>query len=479
MSLPVAPYPHLQFFDNDGNPLNGGLLYTFLAGSTTPQSLYYDPDLSVGHACPNPVVLNSAGRPQVSGGEVNLYMASVAYKFVLKTSGGVTLWTSDFIAPYASALVLPTTFAVGDILYADTTTTLAKLADVAAGSYLRSGGVSTAPAWSTATLPNTATTGDILYASAANTYSNLAASTSGFVLTAQGAGVAPAWAAAAAVDKSIVQGRLSLTTAVPVTTTDVTAATTLYWALYGGNQISLYTGSAWTTVSISQLSITLVGLTASKPYDVFIDYNAGTPILELVVWTNDTTRATALALQDGVLVQTGDADSRYVGTIYTDAAGGAVTDSYSLRHVWNYYNRVPRVMRVMEATNSWTYGTSTFRQARASTANQLDFVVGVSEVAIQASVAVSFQANNAGDAVIVGIGINSTTTPETGNTRSYASESVTGQYQTATTRLDAFAAPGRSTAVWLEYAAVVATATFYGDDGGVAIASGISGVIWG
>ena len=40
-----------------------------------------------------------------------------------------------------------TSYAVGDLLYADTTTTLAKLADVATGNALISGGVSTAPSW--------------------------------------------------------------------------------------------------------------------------------------------------------------------------------------------------------------------------------------------------------------------------------------------------------------------------------------------
>jgi hypothetical protein len=40
-----------------------------------------------------------------------------------------------------------TSYAVGDILYADTTTTLAKLADVATGNALISGGVTTAPSW--------------------------------------------------------------------------------------------------------------------------------------------------------------------------------------------------------------------------------------------------------------------------------------------------------------------------------------------
>lgn len=38
-------------------------------------------------------------------------------------------------------------YAVGDLLYADTTTTLAKLADIATGNALISGGVSTAPSW--------------------------------------------------------------------------------------------------------------------------------------------------------------------------------------------------------------------------------------------------------------------------------------------------------------------------------------------
>lgn len=40
-----------------------------------------------------------------------------------------------------------TSYAVGDLLYADTTTTLAKLPDVATGNALISGGVSTAPSW--------------------------------------------------------------------------------------------------------------------------------------------------------------------------------------------------------------------------------------------------------------------------------------------------------------------------------------------
>jgi len=89
-----------------------------------------------------------------------------------------------------------TSYAVGDLLYASTTTALSKLADVAAGSYLRSGGVNTAPVWSTTTLPNSATTGDLLYASASNVYSNLAAVAVGKELRSNGTSTAPIYATA-------------------------------------------------------------------------------------------------------------------------------------------------------------------------------------------------------------------------------------------------------------------------------------------
>lgn len=85
------------------------------------------------------------------------------------------------------------TYAVGDLLYADTTTTLARLADVSVGSYLRSGGVTTAPLWSTLKLPNAATTGDLFFASASNTMSALADVAVGSYLRSGGVTTAPLW----------------------------------------------------------------------------------------------------------------------------------------------------------------------------------------------------------------------------------------------------------------------------------------------
>ncbi|HMZ92935.1 MAG TPA: hypothetical protein PLD56_00290 [Chitinophagales bacterium] len=105
---------------------------------------------------------------------------------------GTGTWNATAIAATVGGTG-QTSYAVGDLLYASTTTALSKLADVAAGSYLRSGGVSTAPVWSTTTLPNSATTGDLIYASASNVYSNLAGVATGNALISGGVGTAPSW----------------------------------------------------------------------------------------------------------------------------------------------------------------------------------------------------------------------------------------------------------------------------------------------
>ena len=80
-----------QFFDNSGVILSGGLIYVYSAGTTTPVTTYQDSSGSVAHT--NPIVLDSAGRVPT---EVWL-TAGASYKFVLKTSTSVTLWTQDNI----------------------------------------------------------------------------------------------------------------------------------------------------------------------------------------------------------------------------------------------------------------------------------------------------------------------------------------------------------------------------------------------
>jgi len=78
-----------QFFDNTGLPLNGGLIYTYQAGSTTPLATYTDINGTVANS--NPIVLDSSGRLP---NEVWLTYGFF-YKFVVKTSAAVTLGTYD------------------------------------------------------------------------------------------------------------------------------------------------------------------------------------------------------------------------------------------------------------------------------------------------------------------------------------------------------------------------------------------------
>ncbi len=81
-----------QFFDNNGDPLSGGKLFTYAAGTTTPLTTY---TTSVGDvARTNPIILDSAGRVS-SGGEI--WLSFQSYKFVLKTSNDVLLATYDDI----------------------------------------------------------------------------------------------------------------------------------------------------------------------------------------------------------------------------------------------------------------------------------------------------------------------------------------------------------------------------------------------
>jgi hypothetical protein len=92
-------------------------------------------------------------------------------------------------------------YAIGDLLYASGAATFAKLADVAAGSYLRSGGVGVAPAWSALILPNAAAAGDLMVATSANTIGSVVDVATGSVLVSGGVGVAPAWSASPTVTK--------------------------------------------------------------------------------------------------------------------------------------------------------------------------------------------------------------------------------------------------------------------------------------
>jgi hypothetical protein len=95
----LMPVPKLQFFDANGIPLAGGLVYTCVAGTScpgNPLASYTDATASVQNA--NPVVLDS-------GGFAAIWLGTSSYKIVLTSSLGVTQWTSDSVLNLALSLV--------------------------------------------------------------------------------------------------------------------------------------------------------------------------------------------------------------------------------------------------------------------------------------------------------------------------------------------------------------------------------------
>jgi len=99
---------------------------------------------------------------------------------------------SDALVPQ---MHVPAPVAVGDIILASgAPARWVPLADVAVGSYLRSGGVTTAPLWSTLILPNVATAFRLPVATSANTIGELVASGANGEYLAGATGAIPAWA---------------------------------------------------------------------------------------------------------------------------------------------------------------------------------------------------------------------------------------------------------------------------------------------
>lgn len=102
--MSVTPSPiggfAAQFFDNNGVILSGGKIYTYAAGTTTPQATYTSASGTTPHA--NPIILDSAGR--VPGGEIWL-TDGLVYKFVIETATGSLLGTYDNITGVNSNFV--------------------------------------------------------------------------------------------------------------------------------------------------------------------------------------------------------------------------------------------------------------------------------------------------------------------------------------------------------------------------------------
>lgn len=232
------------------------------------------------------------------------------------------------------------------------------------------------------------------------------------------------------------QGRLTLTTGVPVLTADVINAGTIYFTPFGGNKVPLWNGVRFLMTTFTELSQTVADATkspaagaADKNYDMFVWNDAGTlRCTRGPAWSSATARGTGAGTTELDFVQglyvnkititNGPAAGygTYVGTVRT--AGDSLVDfmlapaaaaggGANCLHVWNAFNRRVVAARNIDSTDTWAYKTETWRAKNNSAANGISFVVGLAEDAFTAINSVNGNSDN-GAGAAAGIGYDVT-----------------------------------------------------------------------
>lgn len=205
------------------------------------------------------------------------------------------------------------------------------------------------------------------------------------------------------------QGRLTLTTATPVMTADVTAATTLFYDTYQGNQVPVWNGSSMTGLTITADEVSM-GLSATNHpasgfFDVFAVNNSAALALCTVAWTNGTTRASAVSLKNGVWTisaapthcfggASGTTDlasaiaganqATLLGCMATTTTNGQTAMQFSpaaasggantWRGIGNSYNAALATSSNYDSKATWTIAGSTFAAMDASNSTRISYI---------------------------------------------------------------------------------------------------------
>ena len=206
-------------------------------------------------------------------------------------------------------------------------------------------------------------------------------------------------------------GRLTTLSGVPVRQ-DNTAGTetTLYFTPYRGRHITVYNGTQWELFELTEISWSIAGSTPNRVYDIFVYANTfgGLTLEASAAWVNTYTRTDALAVLDGVHVRASDNTRRYIGMI-TPSTLLRLVDTTASRNVWNMCNRVPRMLRRLESTDTWPSTTHNgFARVRSSTSSGVGYIVGVAGAMFRGSahLMTELAAGTSGDGIVFSTGIS-------------------------------------------------------------------------
>ena len=223
----LSPPPKLQFFGSDGLPLVGGKLYTYAAGTTTPLATYTDYTGVTQNT--NPVILDATGQAGV------WLPDTTTYKYVLKTSADVTLYTVDYVSVPLTSNSFASPPAIGSsVPNAGTFTTLIATGQVT----FTSTGAAVINVGTTSERPATPQTGMIRYNSTISKYEGYAGAAWGQL----GGG-----ATGGGTDQVFIQNGQTVTTDYTITTSN-NAGTFGPITVATGVTVTVPTGSVWSIV---------------------------------------------------------------------------------------------------------------------------------------------------------------------------------------------------------------------------------------
>lgn len=236
-------------------------------------------------------------------------------------------------------------------------------------------------------------------------------------------------------------GRCTLTTGVPVMTSSVNSATTIYYTPATGvsqnaNRVTLYNGDNLVIYEFSELSNITTNSTTGNAgpaavvsgtnYDLFVWNKSGTlTFTRGPAWTSGTVRAAGLSAVKGIYVNgpaitNGPAVNRgtYVCSVASRADltinyqfGGAQTGGKpGIFEVWNTYNRVPVVSSTSDSTASWTYTAALTRPANSSVNMRTTFLRGLDNDAMTAQYAIYAATSSTSVGAIAGLCLDNTGT---------------------------------------------------------------------
>lgn len=145
-------------------------------------------------------------------------------------------------------------------------------------------------------------------------------------------------------------GRLTLTSGIPVLTSDVTAATTIYYTPYLGNRVSLYNGASWIGHAFSELSVAVPSI-VYRLFDIFVYNNAGVLTLDTTNWNQSTAAITGATNATPIVITSNGHGLANNDSVAITGVGG----NTAANGIWSIQNVAANTFELAGSTGSGAY----------------------------------------------------------------------------------------------------------------------------